>query len=125
MAVSLGLGIALVIAWFAAATDIVDPSVVLSLTVVATLLLPGETGTTNQVLLLLPILAWLSVWRRRRWLVGLVTSVLLVAPWALFLLTIQGDLEHPMMILPLPLCTLILILVKARNDVVDEPLLVR
>ena len=124
-AVSLGLGISLAFAWFGAFTDRLDPSAVISYTVVATLLLPGETGTTNQVLLLLPIIAWLSGRSRQRWLVSLVASVLFIGPWALFLLTVQGDLEHPMMVFLLPIATLVMVFLRASNDMAGDLLLVK
>jgi hypothetical protein len=124
LAVSVGIGISLAFAWFGAATDRLDASAVFSYTVVATLLLPGETGTTNQVLLLLPIIAWLSSRSRQRWLVSLVATGLLVGLWALFLLTVQGDLEHPMVVLPLPIATLVMVFLRARNDMDGDLLLV-
>lgn len=115
-AVSLGLGAGLVYAWFGALRDRLEASSALSFTLIATLLLPGETGTTNQVLLLLPVMAWFCSWRSRRWLVTFVSLILLVGPWLLFLLTVQGDLEHPMMAIPLPLAALVMLLWRARGS---------
>jgi hypothetical protein len=113
-ALSLGLGAGLVCAWLGTLTDRLEPTTALSFTVITTLLLPGETGTTNQVLLLLPVIALAYGWYRRRWLVTLVFLVLLVCPWLLFLLTVQGNLEHPMMVLPLPLTAMVMLLWGAR-----------
>jgi hypothetical protein len=115
LAVSLGLAACVACACYAAFTHRLQASAAFSLAVVATLLLPGETGTTNQVLLLPLLMWWLSDAGRRRWVVGLVLAVLLAGPWLLFLSSIQGDLEHPMMVIPLPLATLLLVSWHARS----------
>jgi drug/metabolite transporter (DMT)-like permease len=115
LGVSLGLAASVAYAFYAAFTERLQASAAFSLAVVATLLLPGETGTTNQVLLLLPLIWWLSDPGRRRWVIGLVLAVLLAGPWLLFLGTIRGDLEHPMTVIPLPLATLLLLFWQARS----------
>jgi hypothetical protein len=115
LAVSLGLAACVAYTWFAAVAGRLQASAALSVTIVATLLLPGETGTTNQVLLLLPLVHWLSMWKEHRWVVGLVSSLLLLAPWLLFLCTLEGDLEHPMMVLPLPTATILMLLWRRRS----------
>jgi hypothetical protein len=120
LAVSLGLIAWVAYTWFGALTGRVQASLALSLTIVATLLLPGETGTTNQVLLLLPLVQWLHEWRKQRWLAGLASSVLLIAPWLLFIGTLKGDLEHPMMVLPLPIATLLMFLWTRREDAAGQ-----
>jgi hypothetical protein len=120
LAVSLGLVACVAYACYAAFTNRLQASAAFSLAVVATLLLPGETGTTNQVLLLLPLMWWLSDPGRRRWVIGLVLAVLLAGPWLLFLRTIQGDLEHPMMVIPLPLATLLLLSWHARSKTAGQ-----
>jgi hypothetical protein len=79
-----------------------DTSQALFLTVILTLLVPAETGTSNQVLLLLPFVAWLSQERHRPWMPIAASGILLTVPWVLFLWTVQGDLEHPLMAVPLP-----------------------
>ncbi|HUS69413.1 MAG TPA: glycosyltransferase family 87 protein [Anaerolineae bacterium] len=109
LGVSLGLVTCVAYACYAAFTNRLQASAAFSIAIVATLLLPGETGTTNQVLLLLPLIWWLSELGRRRWAIGLFLAVLLAGPWLLFLCTIRGDLEHPVMVIPLPLATLLLI----------------
>jgi hypothetical protein len=109
LAVSVGLVTCVVYACYAAFTNRLQASAAFSIAIVATLLLPGQTGTTNQVLLLLPLIWWLSELGRRRWAIGLFLAILLVVPWVLFLCTVKGDLEHPMMVIPLPLATLLLI----------------
>ncbi len=73
--------------------------------IVINLLAFFQTGTTNQVLLMIPFLAWLAVadGERRAWLKAALAGIILVAIWILFLQTIQGDYEHPVLFLPLPL----------------------
>lgn len=79
----------------------------LFLTIIVTLLVPAQTGTTNQVLLLLPLTYWLYQWRGSRLATLSLSSVLLVGPWILFLSTFwQRDGEHAIMAAPLPLLTL-------------------
>lgn len=80
-----------------------DTSQAVFLTLIVTLLVPAETGTTNQVLLLLPLIAWLFRERHRPWIATAASAILLIVPWLLFLSTVQGDTEHPLMGLPLPL----------------------
>jgi hypothetical protein len=78
-------------------------------TIVVSLLVPFQTGTTNQVMLLIPLLAWLTMalrqWRDGPVVFGVV--VIELALWGLFLSTIEGDWENPLMFLPLPLLSLI------------------
>lgn len=77
-------------------------------TLVVSVLVLFQTGTTNQVLLIIPWFAWLTTAFRRRekWLVLLVAGAIEVALWILFLATIEDGLEHPIMFLPLPLLSL-------------------
>ena len=79
----------------------------IGLTLIVTNLVMVRTATTNYVALYLPLLYGLKVVadrrpRRARWWVAGVLLVSLVAGWALFLSTVQGRLEHPIMYLPLP-----------------------
>jgi len=76
------------------------------MTIIVTFLIPVQTGTTNQVLLLLPLIFWLSRWTKRRWVATSLSLILLLGPWLLFLSTVQGDAEQPIMFPPLPLVTL-------------------
>jgi hypothetical protein len=116
LGVSLALVTCVAYACYAAFAHRQRASAAFSLAVVATLLLPAETGTTNQVLLLLPLLWWVSDPARGRWVAGLILAVFLAGPWLLFLGTIRGDLEHPIMVIPLPLATLLLIWRQARSN---------
>jgi hypothetical protein len=86
-------------------------------TIVVTLLVPFQTGTTNQVLLLIPLFAWLrralAKWRALPVTIGV--SALLVGLWVLFLSTIRGNWENPLMFLPLPLlCLFVLMGAESR-----------
>lgn len=85
---------------------------------IVNLLVPFQTGTTNQAMLLLPLFAWLHeavALRRQRW--SLLPTVLgLVGLWVLFLGTIEGNLENSILFLPLPLfCLGVLLLLEFRN----------
>jgi hypothetical protein len=88
-------------------------------TIVVSLLVPFQTGTTNQVMLLIPLIAWLraALKRWRPWIVLSGVSILHLALWTLFLVTIKGDWENPVMFLPLPLLSLgILIGIELSNS---------
>ena len=85
--------------------------------IIVTLLIPVQTGTTNQVLLLPPLIFWLTQWAKRWWVAIPLSLALLLGPWALFLVTVQGDAEQPIMFLPLPLFALIYLLaIGLRNS---------
>jgi hypothetical protein len=80
--------------------------------VVISLLVPFQTGTTNQVMLLIPLLAWLKM-ALRRWRDGPVAigvGVVELALWGLFFGTMKGNWENPIMFLPLPLLSLIILI---------------
>jgi hypothetical protein len=105
--ITLALGGYLIYEWIKTLKGNGDTLQALFLTIIVTLLVPVQTGTTNQVLLLLPFVFWLSKWRKRRWLAPSLSLILLVGPWALFLLTYPlGNGEHPIMVVPLPLAAL-------------------
>lgn len=88
-------------------------------TIVVGILVSFQTGTTNQVLLLIPLFAWLrqAFLHFNQWLViSVATVVLLIAPWALFLTTISGNAENTIMFLPFPLlCLAVLIGLEAKE----------
>lgn len=94
-----------------------DAWLALSFTIIATLLLPAQTGSTNQVLLLLPIVYWLAGPRIARTAKVVLGSLLLVAPWVLFLLTFaQRNGEHAMVSVPLPLMVIGLLWWRQREE---------
>jgi hypothetical protein len=74
-------------------------------TIVVSVLIPFQTGTTNQTLLLIPLFA--GVIALYQWWGGWVTAViitlLLSSTWFLFITTISGDYENQIMFLPMPL----------------------
>lgn len=75
------------------------------LCLIVTNLVALRTATTNYVVLLLPLVMVfrsLQRGRARAWLVLLVEMVLLVGLWVLFLITVVGKFEHPVVYLPLP-----------------------
>jgi hypothetical protein len=77
-------------------------------TMAVSLLVLFQTGSTNQAVLFIPLALWfwqlLQRWGRLPAIVAAV--VVLFGPWLLFLETISGDYEHPMLLLPLPLLCL-------------------
>lgn len=79
--------------------------------IVTSLLVPFQTGSTNQAMLLIPLYTWmrraLKRWGRWRVLTG--ATVLLIALWVLFVGTIKGNWENPVMFLPLPLFSLVIL----------------
>lgn len=81
-------------------------------TLVVSVLVPFQTGSTNQVLVLIPLAAGLhtALQGRRRWPVVALVAVLELALWTLFLATIHGDWEDPIMFLPVPLIGLAVVI---------------
>lgn len=87
-------------------------------TITIGLLVLFQTGTTNHVMLLIPLFAWLrrALKRWDRWWVVIGVIGLLVALWVLFLNTINGNWENPVMFLPLPLLSLaVLVGIEAHH----------
>lgn len=100
------LVLAMLAAWWRGRRTLGQPFyTALHWTIVVSLLVPFQTGTTNQVLLLVPLCAWLhaALAEWRGWWAVAVAIGLEVALWTLFLTTIQGSWENPIMFLPLPL----------------------
>jgi len=81
-------------------------------TIIVGLLVTFQTGTTNYALLLIPLFAWLrralTYWGRG-WTLAMAIALLAI-PWIIFLSTIKGDWENPIMFLPLPLFSLAVML---------------
>ena len=82
------------------------------LTLVLTNMVAFRTATTNYVMLLPVLFLIFKVWDERWGLVGKVMmwitmGLLAVGLWVLFLNTVDGNIEHPIMYLPLPLFCLI------------------
>jgi hypothetical protein len=81
-------------------------------TIIVSTIVPFQTGTTNQVILLIPIFGWLRVASQRKWRTATAVGVcgLELALWLTFLLTLHGAWEDPVMFLPLPLICLVVLL---------------
>lgn len=81
--------------------------VILGITLAVTNLILPRTATTNHVLMYLPLLLLLQLiglrWPGGNWWVGLFLAGSVVGMWTLFLTTIVGDQEHPVLYLPLPI----------------------
>ncbi len=83
-----------------------------ALTIVITNLVAFRTATTNYVVLL-PALCLVFAVLADRWgtkgdvVILIVMAAILIGTWALFLATIEGNVEHPVMYLPLPILTLL------------------
>lgn len=81
-----------------------------ALTIVITNLVAFRTATTNYVILLTSLFLILVVWSNR-WhgkneiSIFIFLFVLLIGLWALFLGTVQGNIEHPLVYLPIPIIT--------------------
>lgn len=94
---------------------------VLFWTIAVSLLVLFQTGSTNQMLLFIPLFLWfwegLKSWGRLPSVI--VAVVLIIGPWILFLTTKSGNYEHPLLLLPLPVFCLIVLGLKAfkmRDD---------
>lgn len=77
---------------------------VLYWTIAVSMLVLFQTGSTNQALLFIPLFFWfwegLNRWGKLPAII--IAVVLIVGPWILFLTTISGDYENPILLLPLP-----------------------
>jgi hypothetical protein len=84
---------------------------VLFWTMAVSLLVLFQTGSTNQALLFIPLFLWfwqgLKGWGRLPSIV--IAVVLIFTPWILFLTTITGNYEHPILLLPLPFFCLVVL----------------
>ncbi|MGE5264043.1 MAG: glycosyltransferase family 87 protein [Acidobacteriota bacterium] len=88
-------------------TDDIAPA--FNLTAFVTAWVAIRIGSSDQVLLLFPWLFWLlRLWQSgNRLLVVALWGVIVVIPWLVFLSTIRGDAESPLVTLVLPLLTLL------------------
>ncbi len=89
------------------------------LTLAVTHLVALRTATPHFVVFIVPLVFYfeaLTVADRRRggWTVSLIEMLLLVGMWALFLTTVQGKFEHPVVYLPLPFGMLLILLATRR-----------
>lgn len=119
---SLALAGYLAYMWISVFRGQVDALQAFFLTIIVSLLIPVQTGTTNQVMLLLPFMYWLSRWRRSPLVAIPVSLLLLLGPWLLFLWTFgQRNGESAAMVVPLPLITLALLWWRKKQDTDHHP----
>lgn len=96
---------------------------ILGLTLIITNVIIVRTATTNYIIMYIPLFLVLRTLSQQvkggsLW-VALFYGGSIVFTWALFLFTIQGDLEHPVTYLPLPL--LLLLVVAAGHRLWRRP----
>lgn len=117
------LAIATVIIWWKGLRDQISFDTVLYWSIAVNLLAFFQTGTTNQVLLVMPFIAWLAASRARPWAwpVFTLAAIVLVAIWILFFQTIRGDYENPILFLPLPLLALAVIVFRLARPLLARP----
>ncbi len=81
---------------------------------IVTNLILVRTATTNYIIMTIPLFLLLRElamrWRWGNLSVALFYGFSIISSWALFLATIQGDTEHPIMYLPWPFALLPLLL---------------
>jgi len=86
----------------------------LGITMIVTNLILVRTATTNYIVMIIPLFMLLRMlavrWRWGNTAVALFYTVSIFGLWALFLATIQGDIEHPIMYLPWPFGLLLVLL---------------
>ena len=110
----------MVYVWIVSTKARANPCQALFFTMVVTLLIPAQTGTTNQVLLLLPIVYGLALFPGSRVMRMGMPSLLLVGPWILFLLAFSAiNGEHAIMSVPLPILTLVVLPWTAKRAHID------
>ena len=86
-----------------------------SLSIVVGLLIMPRGGTTNQVLLIIPctlVAYWLTQRNRGPIVASILLTILTLAPWILFLITVQGNTAQDIMFVPLPFAVLLLLLFR-------------
>lgn len=107
----------LVYVWIQMFRGHVDACRALFITIIVSLLVPVQTGTTNQVLLLLPLTYLLCRWGRNRLAAVSLPLILALGPWVLFLSTFWlRNGEHAIMAAPLPLVTLAMLWWAQRHN---------
>jgi hypothetical protein len=114
------LGLALVVVaateWLRASDDI-RPA--FNITALVTTWTAIRIGSSDQVLLLFPCLFWLlSIWRSgNRVGTAVLGAFLIVVPWVLFVATVRGDWEDPVVTIVLPILALVLYIVMRLVNV--------
>lgn len=103
---------------------------VVALTLTVTHLVAPRTATPHFVVFILPLIFWLRELTRRvrggtAWAM-LILIALFVGQWAHFLLTVEGEFEHPTLYFPTPFAVLILLWLTRRlwwerSPALDKP----
>ncbi len=86
----------------------------LGLIAILTTIWAGRIGSSDQVLLLIPGIAWLSEWitqKKIAWAV-IAALVILILPWVVFFATLRGNAENIAVSLVLPFLSLAVFLFK-------------
>jgi hypothetical protein len=108
-AVVLGLSLVVLagVEWLRASDDIRSA---FNFTALATACTAIRIGSSDQVLLLFPWLFWLSsLWRSGNHVGAMLLGLgLVVVPWVVFVGTVRGDAEDPVVTIVLPIVTLVL-----------------
>jgi len=86
---------------------------IIGLTLIITNIIIVRTATTNYLIMYIPLFMVLHILSQQRhgnvW-VALFYGLSILFTWALFLATIEGDQEHPITFLPLPLGLLLVMI---------------
>ncbi|MCA9873271.1 MAG: DUF2029 domain-containing protein [Anaerolineales bacterium] len=86
----------------------------LGVTMIVTNLILVRTATTNYIIMIIPLFMLLRMmavrWRWGNVAVAFFYAISIFGLWTLFLTTIQGDIEHPIMYLPWPFGLLLVLL---------------
>lgn len=95
-------------------------------TIVVGVITTFQTGTTNLVLLVIPLFVWLLALQKRWGVTAAIVSLLVVELflWTFFFTTIRGDFENPLLFLPLPLLALSVLITQEwqlRGRVASPP----
>lgn len=90
-----------------------DWTIMLTLTI--THLAAMRTATPHYVLFTIPMLFYFRRFSRYSLVIGLILLLLLVVPWLHFLMTVEGEFEHPTLYLPLPVIMLIILWITRRQ----------
>ena len=85
-------------------------------TIIVQILVTFQTGTTNQVLLLISLLVWINSARPPQWKIQPVmvaVALTWILTWVIFLMTFKENTESPIMFLPLPILALTLLSIQS------------
>jgi hypothetical protein len=89
---------------------------VVTVILAVTHLVAPRTATPHYVVYILPLIFYFSIWARQRrnlW-TALVLLALLILPWLHFIVTVEGEFEHPRVYLPLPFAIILLMWLTRR-----------